>query len=133
MSTVDDEIKAGIRRLITEKGRPVEFKEDWNGKPKVSIYGWTDYNAMAHIHPYTKGAKGCEWVVPEGIVVQEETYTQFVGTFASPPNEDEIGLNAPGCRCKCGKYKDVTLRVTCSLGEAIQTLIGYDTTKRMEL
>lgn len=136
--TVTDDIKAGMRRLIAEKGDKVEFTQDYDGKPKASSYGWRDWQAADHIagrerneQEQEHGSPKCEWIVPEGITVHEETYSMFAGTFVG--NEDEVGLNAPGCHCKCGKYKDVTLRVTCSLGEAIKTLVGYDTTRQMEL
>ena len=121
---IDDEIKAGIRQLIAKKGQKVVFDERYSYRA-VSCYGWTVYDAWEHF------LDGCSWVIPQGIVVTEETYSMFAGTFTG--NDDEVGLNAPGCRCKCGKYTDVTLRVTCSLGEAIRELIGYDSTKRLEL
>lgn len=129
MST-EDEIKAGIRRLVVEQGRPVKFEQQYSysNDLQVSPYGWVDWDAEAHVKPdrygKKKGLAGCEWVVPTGILVKETTYSQFCGTFAS--NENEVGLNAPGCRCACGYLDNVTLRLSISLGEAIRTIIGYD-------
>src|SRR5688572_4395275 len=114
MTEFDDQLKAGMRRLVAEKGKPVEFHENY-GYRSVSTYGWVDSNASEHVRPgsWNKKEKGCEWVIPEGIAVKEETYSMFDGTFTG--NKDEVGINAEGVSCKCGKYKDVTLRVVCSL------------------
>lgn len=122
------EMKQGMRRLIAEKGQKANFTTNYRGEPELSMYGWTDYDAVEHCASY---GDDCTWVVPEGVTVVEETISTFCGTFAD--NQDEVGVNAAGCHCACGRYKDVTLRVTCSLGEAIQSLIGYDTTKTMQL
>lgn len=123
MTEFDDQLKAGMRRLVAEKGKKINYSDrDWE---EVSQYGWTDFRAWEHIDTC------CEWIVTEGTKVTEKTYSMFVGTFVD--NEDEVGINAEGVSCKCGKYKDVTIRATCSLGEAIQSLIGYDSTREMEL
>ena len=124
MSDTSAEIKAGMRRLLAEKGHKVQFQERY-GPDDVSPYGWSDYDAWEHI------INGCSWVVPEGTVVKETTYSMFDGTFTG--NKDEVGLNAAGVHCACGKYTDVTIRLTTSLGEAIRTLVGYDPTGEMEL
>lgn len=122
--SIDNEIKEGMRRLLAEKGRKVRFcDKPWG--TEVSSYGWTDYEAWEHID------NGCHWVIPEGITVREEAYSMFDGTFTG--NKTEVGINAAGIDCACGKYKNVTIRVTSSLGEAIKTLCGYDTTRQMEL
>lgn len=123
MTKVDDEIKAGMRRLVAEKGRKLDYCE--SAYEEVSQYGWTDYEAWEHIDG------GCEWVIPPGTKVIEKTYSMFDGTFTS--NKDEVGINAEGVSCKCGKYKRVTIRVVMSLGEAIRELIGYDSTREMVL
>ncbi len=134
---MSDEVKAGIRKLLADKGRMVQFEEGWGGEPTVSTYGWHDTDSYDHIigRDYSgsrvKKTKPCEWVIPEGTIVQEESYSQFCGTFTN--NRDEVGLNAAGVSCKCGKYKDVTIRVAMSLGEAIKAIVGYDTTKAMKL
>ncbi len=126
MTEFDDQLKAGMRRLVAEKGRKVNFSERaWE---EVSVYGWADYDAVEHTASY---GDNCEWVVPEGTKVTEKTYSMFMGTWSD--NEDEVGINAEGVSCKCGKYKDVTIRATCSLGEAIRSLIGYDSTREMRL
>lgn len=131
--TIDDQIKAAMRQFVADKGMKVNFKEprySWEKEDDVSTYGWADYDAVDHVSTGKYG-DGCFWVVPEGTVVKEYTYSMFTGTFAD--NDEEVGINAIGCHCKCGKYKDVTLRVTSSLGDAIQALLGYDPTKQMEL
>jgi hypothetical protein len=139
MTKVDEEIKAAMRQFIAERGQKVEFKDPWyegDTKEHVGIYGWVDFKAEEHIHPHAcrqvdSLVRECGWVVPEGTLVKETTYTQFEGTFAD--NSEEIGINAYGCHCKCGKYQDVVLRVTSSLGDAIQALLGYDPTTQMQL
>ncbi|AID58878.1 hypothetical protein PBI_GAIA_59 [Mycobacterium phage Gaia] len=118
--SVEQEIKDGIRRLLVEKGQKVLI-EEWGG---VSPYGWTDYDAWEH-------ADECHWVIPEGVVVEEVSYDMFDGTFTS--NKNEVGLNATGCRCACGKYTDVTLRYVGALGEAIRSIIGYDPSSQVRL
>jgi hypothetical protein len=131
MTEVSDQIKAGMRQLIADKGQKVNFisdEPDFWGEFRVSTFGWTDYEASEHTASY--GDK-CHWIVPEGTLVKETSYSQFNGTFVD--NEEQLGLNAAGCRCACGKYTDVTLRVTSSLGDAIQALLGYDPTTQMEL
>jgi hypothetical protein len=70
-------------------------------------------------------------VIPEHAVVKEETYSQFAGTFTGA--DEEVGLNVAGVSCACGRYTDVTIRVTSSLGDAIQALLGYDPSKQLEL
>lgn len=132
--TVDDEIKAGMRRLVLERGYKVRENRD--------IFRWMDHDAAYHIlgqgpvvrkgkNYGRKQQKPCHWILPDNAVVDEVTYFEFDGTFTdSKPN---IGLNVEGCRCACGKYKDVTLRVEMRLSEAIQTIIGYDPAKRMEM
>lgn len=122
--TVNDEIKAGMRRFLAEKGRKVKFRdEEWDD---VSAYGWSDFDAVDHII-----VAGCSWVIPEGTVVEEHTYSMFDNTFTG--NKDEVGLNASGCHCACNKYKNVTLRVTSSLGEAIRSIFGIDSHAQLEL
>lgn len=117
MSKVDEQIKAGMRRFLAEAGQKVSEQRD--------IYAWNDQKAYQHI------ADGCAWQVPEGVVVKEVSFYTFAGTFTGC--DTEIGLNAEGCRCACGRYKGVTLRVDCSLDTAIRTILGYEATTRMEL
>lgn len=119
----DAEIKAGMRKFLAEQGRMVKFEERYGFK-HVSTYGWSDYENSDHM-------RRCSWVIPEGTVVKEETYSQCLGTFTS--NRDEVGLNAEGVSCACGKYKDVTIRVTSTLGEAIRSILGYDPSTSLEL
>ncbi len=122
-------VKDGIRRLIQNQGMPVKFEESYFAGAhydSVSIYGWVDYNIQDHIRD-----DRCRWVIPAGVKVTERSYTKFLGTFVD--NADEVGINAEGCHCACGRHINVTLRVVCGLGEAIQEILGYDDSKRMEL
>ena len=130
--TASDEIKAGMRQWLQDSGEKVQFEERW-GRQVPAVYGWQDSDAHYHIHPNPRVDKQepCRWVIPEGAVVVEETYSQFVGTYAT--NQQEVGLNVAGVSCACGKYTDVTLRIVATLGEAIQALLGYDPNKRLEL
>jgi hypothetical protein len=130
MSQFDDELKDLMRVYLATSGRKVLFEEKYPGaEPDVSPYAWMDFDAIDHVRGYS--GVGCHWIVPNGSHVKEETYSQFVGTDYG--NEDEVGLNVSGVNCACGKYKDVTIRVCASLGEAIRHLLGYDPTKEMTL
>jgi hypothetical protein len=129
MSSFDEDLKAKMREYLAKEGRKVQFTDSWgDGTPRVSHYGWTDYDAWDHV---LGRGDGCHWVIPEHAVVKEETYSQFAGTFTGA--DEEVGLNVAGVSCACGRYTDVTIRVTSSLGDAIQALLGYDPSKQLEL
>lgn len=133
MTQVDDQIKAAMRAWIAKSGTKVQFK-DYGGYKSVDTFGWEDRESYSHIHgdKYNSEAGGpCEWIIPEGTVVKEESYSQFAGT--DQDNYYEVGINVEHVSCKCGKYTDVTVRVASSLGEAIQALLGYDPSAQMEL
>lgn len=131
MSEWKDEYKEKMRDFLARKGKPVLFEErtGWDDEPKVSTYGWTDHNADVHCQPvvttktYTYG-EGCHWVVPEGAVLTEHTYSQFTDTFS--PNNDEVGVNVTPAHCACGKFTDMTLRYAGSLGEVIREIVGVE-------
>lgn len=125
---IEAEYKAKLREFVQEKGRAVQFVEQrysWSEPDDVSTYGWTDYDAEKHIHPWDAKDERCSWVVPEGATLTERTYSQFTDTFHS--NENEVGINVAGCHCACGKYTDMTLRYVGSLTEVLHSLLGIPT------
>lgn len=133
MSEMDAEIKARMRDWLAEHGTKVKF-DDRYGYKSVDTFGWEDQGAFSHIHgdKYNEAAGGpCYWVIPEGTVIKEESYSQFNGT--DQDNSYEVGINAEHIDCACGKYKDVTVRIASSLGDAIQALLGYDPSKQITL
>lgn len=115
------EYRDAIRAFMAEHGRPMVLdpaaKDDWD---RVSTYGWTDFKADSHCSEYSKNK--CSWVVPEGSVLTEHTYSMFTDTFHD--NEDEVGLEVDSVHCACGKYTEVTLRWVGSLGELMRTLVS---------
>lgn len=106
------EYKRKMRDFMQRRGTKVEFEPDGY----VSIYGWSDWQAHSHIR------KGCSWIVPEGAVMTEESYSQFVDTFSD--NEYQVGINVSGCRCKCGEYKNVTLRFDGTIADVMLEITG---------
>ena len=129
MTEWNDEYKSKVRDFMARKGRPVLFaRTDYQGNPEPDVYGWVDHDADAHCRAvdekYPGLGEGCTWVVPEGAVLTEETYDQFQDTFSD--NAQEVGSNASGCRCACGKYSDVTLRWTGSVTEMLHDILGID-------
>ncbi len=127
MSEWSDEYKTKVRDFMARKGRPVLFSEtSWDGTPEPSPYGWVDHDADLHCRQpsdkYPDLGDGCSWIVPEGAVLTEETYSQFTDTVSS--NDNEVGSNASGCRCACGKYTDITLRWTGSVTEMLHDILG---------
>jgi hypothetical protein len=55
MTEVSDQIKAGMRQLIADKGQKVNFisdEPDFWGEFRVSTFGWTDYEASEHTASY---------------------------------------------------------------------------------
>lgn len=120
MSDWNAELKAKMRKLVADKGDPVEFSSDsysttYNGG--VSSYGWKHHEAIAHCRQW--GDK-CHWVIPASATLEERTYSLFQDTFTD--NKDEVGINVYPCHCRCGKYTDITLRYVASLGETIREL-----------
>jgi hypothetical protein len=130
---IEAEYKAKLREFMESKGRPVEFEplRSYETTPRPSIYGWSDYTAGNHIHPWEKDKQGCSWVVPEGAELVEETYSQFQDTDAD--NLQEVGINVSPCHCACGEYTDVTLRFTGSLTEVLHSILGLPTQTRFTL
>lgn len=111
------ELRNKIRAYVAENGRPFD---------KIGLpYGWSHYAAERHIygqHYQNEEGEGCEWVVPEGVTLTEETYSMFAGTEAS--NDQEVGINVTGAHCKCGKFTDVTLRCSSPLSEILAFVLG---------
>lgn len=125
MTDWNDEYKARVRTFVEQHGKPVEFTEkryDWQDDDQVSVYGWTDYDALKHCKP-KEGWRGggCHWIVPEGATMYERTYSQFEGTFTD--NNDEAGVNVKGCHCACGKYTDMTLRWVGSVTDMLHSIL----------
>lgn len=132
--TWTDDYKALMRDFMARKGKAVDLspkKYDWEEDDEADFYGWTDWNADQHIRPYDKDTEPCGWVVPEGAVLYERTYAQFTDTFHSA--EQEVGINVKGCHCRCGKYTDVILRYTGSLGEVMREITGTPTRAEVTL
>ena len=136
--TLRPEDAAKLREYVAEKGMPVEFEEftDFekrypeyapDRREKVSTYGWRDFDATYHCTKTPKGKYSsdlygnCHWIVPEGAVLYEITYSQFAGTGAG--NDQEVGINVEGCYCACGKYTDMTLRITESFSDIMAMLL----------
>jgi hypothetical protein len=135
------EYRTKLREFMQEKGRAVAFDqrelERWPEHPDmwVSPYAWMDFGAGYHILGTQYGGKKpegpCSWIVPEGAVLTEQTYSQFAGTDAG--NAQEVGINVAGCRCACGEYTDMTLRFTGSLTEVLHSLLGIPTQTELVL
>jgi hypothetical protein len=111
----EDDYREALRELVATSGCPVLFidKDHPFEFARVSTYGWKDYDAMEHIR-FDK----CSWIVESGATVIEETYSEFLDTDV--PNKNSVGINVELARCACGRYTNVTLRVECSLREALQ-------------
>lgn len=137
-----DEYKAALRAFMVKKGRPVRFDERY-GVKEPDVYGWTDLAAEDHIFTHERRdadnrhgyeyvrVQHCQWVVPEGSVLVEETYSQFAGTGCG--NDNEVGINVSPCHCACGKHTDITLRFSGSLGEVLRELFGLSDRKGITL
>lgn len=123
------EYKRLVREFIATHGDKVRF-EDRGWGQAVSTYGWSDWDARKHTHPHHQDEPACSWIVPEGTILTEETYSQFAGTFTE--NDQEVGVNVEGCSCKCGKYTDVTLRWTGTVTEMLHSILGLPDA-RMEI
>lgn len=136
---MNEEYKAALRELVARKGKPVEFYEPRSTyedpEECVSPYGWVWHEADEHTLQMSDETRtkyrhnvedypGCEWVIDEGAVLKERTYSEFAGTEAS--NNEVVGINVTPARCKCGKYTGVTLRYTASLAETLRELFGHD-------
>lgn len=120
----DSTLKQMLRKMVQEKGQPIEFSERWNGEPEVSSYGWMDYDAFHHIRGFGEDEKGCSWIIEEEATVTEVTYSLFDGTDCD--NINEVGINVAPARCACGKYRDMHLRYADSLGSILRYLLSND-------
>ena len=81
----------------------------------VSQYGWVDYIKTAHGHT-------CGWVEQTGAQLQEQSYQQFIDTFAG--SEDEYGINLSPVSCKCGQYTDEIIRYKGDLTSILQAVLN---------
>ena len=112
------EYKAKLRAFMEVNAYPIQFNKRWDSDPEdeVSVYGWTDWDAVWHIRD-----DDCSWIIPEGAELYERTYSQFQDTFTD--NENEVGVNVLGCHCACGQYKDIGLRYAGSLSNVLNGLL----------
>jgi len=135
MTDWTEEYKARMRAFMEKKGKKVrtDKRYDWQEDDDVSTYGWQDHEAVRHTVPADDeyGGDGCHWVVPEGAVLYERTYSQFTDTFHD--DENEVGINVKGCRCACGRYDAVILRYTGTLAEVMQEITGAPARVEVEL
>lgn len=92
--------------IIRKGGEPVESD---------SVYGWKDYDALGHVKGY---GDGCEWVVPDDPQISTQYISEFDGT--DNPNLRYEVLDVYGVSCKCGRYANMTLRLT---GETVLDII----------
>jgi hypothetical protein len=114
----EEEYKAKLRDFMARKGTPAEINRDTKYESeRTSYYGWI---SMDYRHLYE--GKGCKWVVPEGVRLEEHTYWQFQDTFNG--NAEEVGIEVYPVHCACGEKTDVTLRYVGSLGDVIQDIAG---------
>lgn len=118
MSSWEGDYREVLRAFVEGKGRPVRFTDPGNEYPmfRVSTYGWVDYEAMEHIRE-----DKCSWTVEQGAAVEEQTYSEFQDTFSD--NRDTVGTNVAPAHCACGRYRGVTLRVECTLGEMLKEVL----------
>jgi len=134
----EERYREKLRELLRTRGRKVQTSNYYDRAEadddlNVSPYGWVDYNAEYHIlGGYTRHGGPCEWVVPEGAVAYERTYSEFQDTLSD--NARVVGINVNGCHCKCGKYTDVYLRWEGSIADAVKIIMGVpDTTRSIQL
>lgn len=123
-----DEYRAKVREFIEAKGKKVQVEEkryEWQLDDEANVYGWTDYQAQEHIR------SGCRWIVPEGALMYERTYSQFQDTFTE--NSEDHGVNVRGARCACGEYTDVILRWDGSVTDMLHTILGLPTSTNLEV
>lgn len=122
----DDHVKQLIRDLIRDKGAPIRFTDDphWElsgatDEKGVSLYGWEDTDASAHILN-----TDCTWHLPDTAKLVERTYTQFGDTMNG--NDDEVGFNVSPAHCTCQKYQNMHLRYSRPFGETLADLLRLD-------
>lgn len=120
----DATLKQLLRKMVQEKGQPVEFHEQWNGEWEVSSYGWVDYDAYHHVKGFGEDEPGCAWTIEEEATLTEVTYSLFDGTDCE--NINEVGINVGPAHCACGKYRDMQLRYADSLGSILRYLLSND-------
>lgn len=123
-----EEYRAKVREFMAKNGRKIDIRPkrfDWEDDDEVSTYGWTDFEADEHIRA------GCRWIIPEGAVLYERTYSQFEDTDVD--NINEVGVNIRGCECACGQYQNAVLRWTGSVTQMLHSILGIPTRVEIEL
>ena len=148
---LEEEYRAGLRRLLEENGVVVRIDEQERRRSPedpsywVSPYGWKDHDATQHVKSPTArdlatwGEEECNryfgrcgLIIPAGASVEEVTYSEFQGTFVD--NDSTVGINAYGggrtsetsIHCTCGKYRGLTVRWEGSLRDALMAVLGLD-------
>jgi hypothetical protein len=110
-----------IREFFVKESKPVHVdqkqRELYPEDPSrwVSLYGWTDFEALNHFMGYGKSIP-CPLVIPKGVKIVEIAYMEFQDTFTG--TTVEAGLNAYGgdegdsteIHCECGMHRGITLR-----------------------
>lgn len=109
-----DEYHAAVRQMVARKGVPVAFTYPDHPIPemRVSTYGWQHFDAWDHAR-----RDKCAWKIPDDAKIEEQSYSEFLDTDVS--NAHTMGINVTPAACSCGRYTDITLRVSTSLGEAL--------------
>lgn len=146
-ASIEEEYRAGLRELLRTHGTVVQIKEAQQARhpelPEqwVSVYGWEDFDATAHLHTptaselalYSDAASfygSCELLIPAGVTLEEVAYCEWAGTGVE--SDDEVGINAVGggedsateIRCRCGKYRNLTVRWKGSVSDALQAVLA---------
>lgn len=107
---IEREYKAALRSLLA-KGVALRSHEE------RSMFTRTDYRASRHIHD------GCEWVLPPGTVVREESHYEFAGTDASADLETTIV--ALDVSCRCGELRGYDVERSITFSEVLEQVLGH--------
>lgn len=120
--SVQAEFSAGLRELLQEQGRPLNVSRS-DGRWEVNVYGNVDHEAEMHIKGYTPSgaADPCRWVLADGAGITEHALSEFVDTETD--NDETVGIEGYPAVCVCGLFTDITLRVSLTLGRAMQLLL----------
>lgn len=102
-----------IREYILENG------EVRSSSP--SFYGGS-VNLSAENH-----LEECKLIVPENLVLEEISETEFAGTFNDPDEKIMLllsGVKENLMKCSCGRYEDITLQVEKSITELLREILS---------
>ena len=125
-----DEYRVLIRDFMARRGQPMDVNRDASYSfDRVSTYGWNhrDWRINEHVMEFSEKwnrGDGCAWIVPEGAILEEHTYSMFAGTFTGA--NEEHGCEVYPVHCRCGKYTDITLRWTGTVTEMLHDILGID-------